>query len=244
MLAFLRTTCLLIVFVFTLGSQLTGSATIPADRMAVAYQLYSRLVPFGEAARPDWPHDLLLIEDSTITIVPPDRKCDDPQIELNPHVAVQPTRDRRQDYEEILQDFDRHCHDRIILDRSGFKLSHQFRLLGANEQKEFEEYRSNRAQAHDSAIAANTREPEHSLHLVRYISTDTTPLRYFTPQTGAEAFAVMAYGWHSRLIMDSGSPSTGTHRFGSHKPRHSDHELISHENSLAESSVWLHRIVL
>ena len=154
MLAFLRTTCLLIVFVFTLGSQLTGSATIPADRMAVAYQLYSRLVPFGEAARPDWPHDLLLIEDSTITIVPPDRKCDDPQIELNPHVAVQPTRDRRQDYEEILQDFDRHCHDRIILGRSGFKLSHQFRLLGANEQKEFEEYRSNRAQAHDSAIAA------------------------------------------------------------------------------------------
>ena len=53
MLAFLRTTCFLIVFVFTLGSQLTGSATIPADRMAVAYQLYSRLVPFEEAARPD-----------------------------------------------------------------------------------------------------------------------------------------------------------------------------------------------
>lgn len=124
--------------VLCIADQLMGSATIPEDRMTVAYELYSKLLPFGETARSDWPHDLLLIEDSTVNIVGPGQKCDDPEVELNPHVAVKPTSDRRRDFAEILQDFDRRCHERVTLDPARFKLSNNYRLLNAADKEEFE----------------------------------------------------------------------------------------------------------
>jgi hypothetical protein len=62
---------------------------------------------------------------------------------MNPHQAVHPTDDRRQDFAEILQDFDHHCHDRLILDPNSWKVAIPVRLLNAQEQKEFQSTRMN-----------------------------------------------------------------------------------------------------
>jgi hypothetical protein len=117
---------------------------MPADRVADSYRIYSGLLPLGETAGPNWPHDVLLVQDTTITVIPPDQKCNDPlSSTMNPHQAVHPSDDRRQDFAKILQDFDHHCHERLILDRTAFQVSLPVRLLNAQEQKEFQSTRMN-----------------------------------------------------------------------------------------------------
>lgn len=116
---------------------------MPADRAADSYRIYSGLLPLGETALPDWPHDLLLIRDTTITVIPQNLPCDDIlSSDLSPHQAVHPTDDRRKDFTEILADFDRHCHERLTLDRTAFKVSIPVRLVNAQEQEEFQLSRS------------------------------------------------------------------------------------------------------
>ena len=56
---------------------------------------------------------------------------------MNPHEDVHPPEDRRQDFQEILEDFDVHCHDRIALDPNAWHLTAPVRLLNADEQAEF-----------------------------------------------------------------------------------------------------------
>jgi hypothetical protein len=55
---------------------------------------------------------------------------------MNPHVAIRPPTDRRQDFEEVLKDFDAHCHDRIKLDPNAWHLAAPVRLLSPEEQEE------------------------------------------------------------------------------------------------------------
>jgi hypothetical protein len=95
--------------------------SMPADRIADSYRIYSSLMPLGETAGKDWPHELWLVRDTTVTVVPSDLPCqpDSKSVDassMNPHVAVYPSDNRRKDFDEILQDFDKHCHDRIVLD--------------------------------------------------------------------------------------------------------------------------------
>jgi hypothetical protein len=71
---------------------------------------------------------------------------------MNPHSNVKPSEDRRQDYNEILEDFDRHCHDRITLDPHAFHLSVPLRLLDKTEENEFMSTRATHPA--DPAIAA------------------------------------------------------------------------------------------
>ena len=84
---------------------------MPADRAAASYEIYAALIPSGETAGPGWPHDLFLVRDTTISAVQPGKPCqsqppnDD---DMNPHIAVQPAPEDRHDFEEILQDFDKH----------------------------------------------------------------------------------------------------------------------------------------
>lgn len=114
---------------------------MPTNRAADSYQIYSSLLPLGETASPGWPHDLWLIADTTIAAVPQDQPCKPPakadQTDMNPHVAVHPSDDRRQDFQEILDDFDAHCHDRIALNAESFNTKVPVRLLTPDEQKEF-----------------------------------------------------------------------------------------------------------
>lgn len=115
---------------------------MPADRLADSYAIYSSLIPLGETAGKGWPHDLWLVQDTTISAVPESQPCNPTSGQsstMNPHIAVHAPQAQLQDYLEILRDFDAHCHDRIKLSSDGgWRLSAPLRLLNPKEQNRFE----------------------------------------------------------------------------------------------------------
>ncbi len=128
--------------------KLSAPVPMPADRVADSYRIYSSLIPVGETAGKGWPHDLWLVQDATIALVQPDQPCrPDPASRnadngMNPHIAVHPPDDHRQDLMEILEDFDQRCHDRVALDPAAFSVAVPLRLLNAEEQAEFRAMRN------------------------------------------------------------------------------------------------------
>jgi hypothetical protein len=120
---------------------------MPADRADDSYRIYSGLLPLGETAGNNWPHDLWLVQDATISAVPADQPCSPPPnaghsaLGMNPHLDVHPPQDQLQDYLEILRDFDLHCHDSIKLDPDKWNVKAPLHLLSPVEQKEFESRR-------------------------------------------------------------------------------------------------------
>ena len=56
---------------------------------------------------------------------------------MNPHEAIDAPADRQQDFKEMLEDFDRRCHERIQLTADSFHLLVPLRLLTQREQDEF-----------------------------------------------------------------------------------------------------------
>lgn len=121
--------------------------SMPSDKVAESYRIYSSLIPLGETANKDWPHDLWLIQETTVTLVPADQSCaPDPakkqSIDMNPHFSVHPPEKYAQDFLEILRDFDAHCHDRTLLDANAFNLTVPVHLLTPDEQKEFQNTRA------------------------------------------------------------------------------------------------------
>jgi hypothetical protein len=120
---------------------------MPADRISDSYSIYSSLIPLGETAAKGWPHELWLVRDTTVTAVASDQPCAPTpstaasarfDTGMNPHSAVHPPEDQQENYNEILQDFDLHCHDVLSLDPDAWKLSAPVRLLTPDEQKEFQ----------------------------------------------------------------------------------------------------------
>lgn len=123
---------------------------MPADRAAESYRIYSSLIPLGETAGKDWPHSFWLVRNATITAVQPNQPCRPvPRSDnaagfdggMNPHTAVHPTADRAQDFAQILEDFDAHCHDSIVLSPTLWQTSAPVHLLTPAEQKEYEQSR-------------------------------------------------------------------------------------------------------
>jgi hypothetical protein len=113
---------------------------MPQDRAADSYKIYSLLLPVGELANPGWTRDLWLLSDTTVALVPADQPCmpqGAPSSEMNPHTAVQPPPDGLQDFAEMLDDFDRRCHERITLTAESFNLVVPLRLLTQAEQDSF-----------------------------------------------------------------------------------------------------------
>jgi hypothetical protein len=61
---------------------------------------------------------------------------------MNPHSAVKPPGDRARDFAEILEDWDSHCHDRLLLDHDGFHTPVLVVLLDTAAQAQFQASRS------------------------------------------------------------------------------------------------------
>jgi hypothetical protein len=130
---------------------------MPSNRAVDSYIIYSSLIPLGETANKDWPHDLWLVKDATITVVPPDQPCrPKPKTvnaarfdsTMNPHIAVHPPDDRKPDFAEILEDFDAHCHDSVALSPSPtlWQTGAPVHLLTPAEQQAFRDVRNTRAE--------------------------------------------------------------------------------------------------
>lgn len=137
----------------------TPAAPMAEDRDA-SYRIYSSLLPLGETASQGWPRGLWLVEDKTVTVVRQDHPCVPPASSnplghlddsMNPHFAVHPPDIYQKDFDEILADFDAHCHESTPLDPDPklWGLSATLRLLTPEEQKEFRSTRSR--EPHDQA---------------------------------------------------------------------------------------------
>ena len=131
------------------GAQIASPSTglpvtpMPPDRAEDSYTIYSQLMPGKEYEPEGWPRKLWLIEETTATLVPPEQSCspDVPGELENPHNAVKAPADREADLQEVLRDFDRHCHERITLTPESFRLPVPFRLLDDASQRRFWESR-------------------------------------------------------------------------------------------------------
>ncbi len=113
---------------------------MPVDRVVDSYAIYSQLMPGGEFSSSSWPRKQWLIEDTT-SAMPQDKPCrpaeGDRDAMTNPHNAISAPTGREADLEELLEDYDQHCHDRIRLDAAKFHLLVPFRLLDADERQRF-----------------------------------------------------------------------------------------------------------
>lgn len=113
---------------------------MPQDRSADSYRIYSVLLPVGELGEPGWPRDLWLLSDTTIAVVPLDQPCfsqDVDGVNMNPHAAIEVPPDHQQDFQEMLEDFDTRCHERVQLTPESFNLVVPLKLLTQPEQDEF-----------------------------------------------------------------------------------------------------------
>jgi hypothetical protein len=115
---------------------------MPQDRADASYQIYTMLMPVGELRNPGMPRDLWLLSDTTISLVPPDQSCMPSDVNgsddgMNPHFAVHPPVERVQDFNEMLEDFDKECHQRVLLTPERFPTTMPLRLLTLDEQEEF-----------------------------------------------------------------------------------------------------------
>lgn len=145
MVGWKRVACAVVLLSLVAGAQTNHKPAekppipMPADRTVDSYQIYSKLAPPGEIG--DWPYGMVLVEGMT-TAIRADYPCNptglmDNDLQ-NPHSAVTPSKGYYQDFDEILDDFDLYCHDRILLTGGEqWKTSVPVRVLNAAEQEEF-----------------------------------------------------------------------------------------------------------
>jgi hypothetical protein len=127
---------------------------MPQDRAAESYSIYSQLLPVGALGNPGWPRAMLLLSDTTVSLVPPDEPClaSDAGLSgnsMNPHIAVRAPDEMKQDLDEMLEDFDHRCHERILLTFDAFKLVVPLHLLSPDEQDEFVSTRFDQNAGHE-----------------------------------------------------------------------------------------------
>lgn len=118
---------------------------LPSDRRADAYAMYSSLLPFGQTATSK--ASSFPVSDTTIDVLMPRAPCWVPHATNalawaqggtnNPHNAVTPPDADRRDYEEVLTDFDMHCHDRYRLEAGAWKTTAPVLLLDQAQQNSF-----------------------------------------------------------------------------------------------------------
>jgi hypothetical protein len=113
---------------------------MPDDRAQDSYAIYSQLLKSGpiewrNISRKQW-----LIE-ATTNAIPLDVACHPASeiisVEMNPHGAVEAPKDRQTEWNEVLTDYDQHCHDVIQLDLESFKTELPVRLLDADDKQRF-----------------------------------------------------------------------------------------------------------
>ena len=113
---------------------------MPGDRAEDSYAIYSQVLKSGpvewrNANRRQW-----LIEDTT-NAIPLDVACHPASkvnpMGMNPQDAVKAPEDRQPEWNEVLTDYDQHCHDVIQLDLESFRTEPPVRLLNAEDKQSF-----------------------------------------------------------------------------------------------------------
>lgn len=120
---------------------------MPADRAAFANAVYSQIIPLNESVDRHLPHEFWFIQLDALNPVADDQPCfvrpdprqqkDTPVYGLNPHTAVQIPADHKQEFAEILADWDQNCHQHWQLTPVGWHTLNPVLLLNASEQASF-----------------------------------------------------------------------------------------------------------
>jgi hypothetical protein len=110
------------------------------NRTRDSYAIYSLLLKSGPIEWRDVSRRQWLIEDTT-NAIPLDEACRPSsgadQMVMNPYTAVQAPVDRNAEWNEVLADFDQHCHDVIQLDRQNFRTELPVHLLNDKDKQSF-----------------------------------------------------------------------------------------------------------
>jgi hypothetical protein len=145
----MRTFALLLIYL-GLAARLLGQPSgaphfaplmpMPAERAEDSYAIYSQLLKSGPIEWRDVGRTQWLIEDTT-NAIPLNVVChpgsEANPMGMNPHNAVKASEDRQTEWNEVLADYDQHCHDVIQLDRESFRTELPVRLLNAQDKQSY-----------------------------------------------------------------------------------------------------------
>ena len=109
---------------------------MPADRMIDSYAIYQQLLS-DPSEQSDMPLTQWLLEDKT-TAKATTEPCMGPELTDLAHAAIVPA-ERKADWDELLDDYAAHCHDRFTLDSHFFSLPLPVRLLNEDDQNRYEQ---------------------------------------------------------------------------------------------------------
>lgn len=108
---------------------------MPLDRVADSYVIYRQVLPsnaieWSEVKRTQW-----LLQDVT-TAMPLSAECTTQQMTDLPK-AVKAPEERKVEWDEVVADYEAHCHDRFKLTSGNFALALPVRLLDKDAQNRF-----------------------------------------------------------------------------------------------------------
>jgi hypothetical protein len=108
---------------------------MPLDRVADSYAIYRQVLPsnaieWSEVKRTQW-----LLQDVT-TAKPLSAECTAQQMTDLPK-AVKAPEERKAEWDEVVADYEAHCHDRYILSSGNLALALPVRLLDKDAQKRY-----------------------------------------------------------------------------------------------------------
>jgi hypothetical protein len=127
-------------------SSVHPAVSMPFDRTAESYQIYSQLILLMKDPDPHKQHRFAAVRDETAPVVPRGQPCwanpgSSEALEfdwsMNPHLSVHPPDDARKDFEEILGDFDARCHQQMQLQPQSFHTDWPVHVLSPAEQDDF-----------------------------------------------------------------------------------------------------------
>jgi hypothetical protein len=163
---------------------------MPADRSEDSYAIYSQLLKSGPIEWRDVSRRHWLIEDTT-NATPLDMACHAApgvnSIEINPHEVVQAPKNRQTEWNEVLTDYDQHCHDVIQLDVQSFRTELPVRLLNTEDKHSFMRDPGNRLRSSPMVRACTGSR--------RSSSMQTTRWRWWRRACGAARYAGTGRGW-------------------------------------------------
>ena len=108
---------------------------MPADRAADSYAIYRQVLPSDAIEWSDVQRTQWLLEYVT-TARPLSMACNTSAMTDLPKAVAPPT-ERKAEWQEVLEDYSAHCHDRYQLKPDGFRLALPLHLLDEEEQSRY-----------------------------------------------------------------------------------------------------------
>jgi hypothetical protein len=115
--------------------QYAPASQMPIERIPDSYAIYSQLLPSNAIEWSDVPRSQWLLE-SVTNAVPLGSPCTSDDM-ANPHNGIKPPAERKAEFDEVLADFDAHCHERFQLDGKELQSKLPIHLLSDEDRARY-----------------------------------------------------------------------------------------------------------